>query len=285
MKRLRMGILFWVGMLPFCFALLAQEIVKATSIMLEVKDQTGAGIPNAHVTIVPSPNDVREKLSTSSDGKLSLDVPLGSYDVTVESPGFAKVTKRVEVKILMPQTIDIALEVRPCSPCPMVTDVPSDLRVELRSTSGSNRFKVGEPIELEAIFSSKAAGRYLEPCGLFGKPNIKPNFGFPLCRFYTRWSLTIKPDNGWTDIRDFETKGGPRFEVPNCDLSSIPASYSYMLTDAYSFNEPGEYRVTLTVTVGLDDKSTQRPPGANPGANPHFVTLTPEIVLRIVAKS
>jgi hypothetical protein len=164
-------------------------------------------------------------------------------------------------------------------------DAPPDLRVELRSTRGSNRFKVGEPIELQAIFSSKAPTRYLEPCGLFGKPNIKPGFGFPLCRFFTRWSFTIKPDNGWTDIRSIETEGGPTFEVPIHDLSSNPASYSYMLTDAYRFNEPGEYRVTLTVTVGLDDKSTQRPRGANPGANPHFVTLTPEIVLQIVAKS
>ena len=162
---------------------------------------------------------------------------------------------------------------------------PSDLRVELRSTSRSNRFKVGEPIELEAVFSSKASGRYLEPCGLFGKPNIKPGFGFPNCRFFTRWSFTIKPDTGWTDIRAGESKSGPTFEVPNHDLSSNPASYSYMLTNAYRFDEPGEYHVTLTVTVGLDDESTQRPPGDNPGANPHFVTLTSKFVLRIVAKS
>jgi hypothetical protein len=58
-----------------------------------------------------------------------------------------------------------------------------------------------------------------------------------------------------------------------------------MLTNAYRFDELGEYHVTLTVTVGLDDESTQRPPGDNPGANPHFVTLTSKIVLQIVAKS
>jgi hypothetical protein len=162
---------------------------------------------------------------------------------------------------------------------------PSNLRVELRSTSGSNRFKVGEPIELEAIFSSKAPGRYLEPCGLFGKPNSKPNFRFPLCRFFTRWFFTIKPANGWTDIRGVETFSGPTFEVPNHDLSSNPTSYSYTLTDVYRFDEAGEYHVTLTVAVGLDDESTQRPPGANPGANPYFVTLTREIVFQIVTTS
>jgi hypothetical protein len=161
---------------------------------------------------------------------------------------------------------------------------PSDLRVELRSISGSNGFTVGEPIELEAIFSSKTPGRYLEPCGLFGKPNIEPDFGFPLCRFFTRWSFTIKPDTGWTDIRCCEIRSGPTFAVPNHDLSSKPASYSYMLTDAYRFDNPGEYHVILTVSVGLDDDSTQRPPGAKLSPNPHFVTLTREIVLRIVAK-
>jgi hypothetical protein len=110
-------------------------------------------------------------------------------------------------------------------------------------------------------------------------------FGFPLCRSITRWSFTIKPDYGWTDIRDSEIRSGPTFEVPNHDLSSNPASYSYKLSNAYRFDEPGEYHVTLTVTVGLDDESTQHPPGADPCANPHFVTLTPEIVLQIVAKS
>lgn len=124
------------------------------------------------------------------------------------------------------------------------TDSPKDLRVELRSTNPSNRFKVGEAIELEAIFSSEAPRKYLEPCGLFGT-----GFGIPLCRFSTRWSFSIKPGTGWTDIRGLEPSetGGPMFEVPSHDLSSNPVSYSYMLTDAYRFNEPGEYRVVLTV--------------------------------------
>jgi hypothetical protein len=98
---------------------------------------------------------------------------------------------------------------------------------------------------------------------LFGKPNIKPGFGFPFCRFITRWSFTIKPDHGWTDIRDSEIHSGPTFEVPNHDLSSNPASYSYRLSDAYRFDAPGEYHVTLAVTVGLDDESTQHPPSAS----------------------
>ncbi len=163
---------------------------------------------------------------------------------------------------------------------------PSDLRVELRSTSGSNRFKVGEPIELaEATFLVKqGASRqpYLEPCGLFGKPT---GFGFPLCRFFTRWSFTIKPDNGWTDIRGVEISGGPNFEVPNHDLPSNrrptpicrPAhTVSMSLANTTSHSQ---------LPSGCDDESTQRPRSTNLGAYPHFVTLTREFLLQIVAKS
>jgi len=155
---------------------------------------------------------------------------------------------------------------------------PSDLRVELRSASGSNSFKVGDPIQLEVFFSSKARGKYLEPCGLM----FTHNFGLPLCRYYTKESASIKPDDGWTETVRSETSGGPFLEVPNDDLSSKPVSQSFPLTEYYSFESPGEYHVTLTVTVGLDDKSTQRPAGASPAAHPHFVTVTPEIVLQIM---
>ena len=155
---------------------------------------------------------------------------------------------------------------------------PSDLRVELRSASGSNSFKVGDPIQLEVVFSSKARGKYLEPCGLM----FTHNFGLPLCRYYTKESASIKPDGGWTEAVRSETFGGPFLEVPNDDLSSTPVSHSFLLTEYYCFERPGEYHVTLTVTVGLDDKSTQRPTGANPAAHPHFVTVTPEIVLQIM---
>ena len=44
---------------------------------------------------------------------------------------------------------------------------PADLKVELRSATGSNRFQLGEVIPLEVFISSSAPNRYLEPCKMF----------------------------------------------------------------------------------------------------------------------
>ena len=72
---------------------------------------------------------------------------------------------------------------------------PSDLNVELRSATGSNRFQIGERIPLEVVLSSSAPFRYLEPCSLFDESH----FGSPRCRFGNRWKFAIVPDHGWID--------------------------------------------------------------------------------------
>jgi hypothetical protein len=176
---------------------------------------------------------------------------------------------------------------------------PSDLRVQLRSATGSNRFQIGEVIPLEVVLSSTTPNRYLEPCAIFRETN----FGFPQCRFFTHWSFTITSGDGWVDLtKEFPsgpgTGGGPTFEVPSHDLSSQPKTFPYTLTHRFRFDKPGEYRVQLSMEVGLDDETTQRklvldpnvkdPAVKNsaikdPAVKPHSVTVTPDIVLQIVA--
>src|ERR1700678_396298 len=73
---------------------------------------------------------------------------------------------------------------------------PADLKMELRSATGSNRFQLGEVIPVEVLISSSAPNRYLEPCKMFWEGC----FGYPQCRFETRWSLDVTPGTGWTDI-------------------------------------------------------------------------------------
>ena len=146
MKPIRIHILFCVGMfLPFCFVLLAQEAVKTASMVLAVKDQTGAAVRNAHVQIVPLPNNAGENLTTDSDGKLSLDVSPGSYDLTVESPGFLTVKKRIEAEPATHQNMDIVLKVGSCppGPCLTVTHVfPVSFPAQSQAVSPDGRYAI-----------------------------------------------------------------------------------------------------------------------------------------------
>jgi hypothetical protein len=162
----------------------------------------------------------------------------------------------------------------------------NDLQVELRSATGSNRFQIGEQIPLEAVFSSGAANRYLEPCKLFDESH----FGYPRCRFRNEWSFSILPKDGWIDLTKEFPAGpmmwsGPSYDVPSHDLGSAPAKFSYMLTNTYRFDEPGKYTVRLSMQVGLDDDSTQWRSQQADSPLPHFVSITREFTLQIVPAS
>jgi sugar lactone lactonase YvrE len=169
---------------------------------------------------------------------------------------------------------------------PVRTSQPADtadLKIELRSATGSNRFQIGEEIPLQVSAASSTPNRYLEPCTLFRESR----FGFPQCRFFNHWSFSIRPGAGWVDLtQEFPsgpmTSGGPTFDVPDHDLTTQPVFFSYVLTHRFRFDAPGEYRVRLAMDIGLDDESTQRNPGTGASPRPNTVSVAPEIVLQIV---
>jgi hypothetical protein len=109
---------------------------------------------------------------------------------------------------------------------------PSDLKVELRSETGSTQFQIGEVIPLEVLLSSTTPNRYLEPCAMFRESN----FGHPQCRFFTQWSIDILPADGRIDLTKFcgpQRSGGPSFEIPSHDLGTDPAKFSYTLNNRF----------------------------------------------------
>jgi hypothetical protein len=153
---------------------------------------------------------------------------------------------------------------------------PVDLQVQIRSGTGSNRFRIGEVIPLEVLLSSSTPNRYLEPCALFRESN----FGFPQCRFFSRWSFSITPETGWLDYtKEYggpHTFGGPMFNVPTHYLTTQPVIFSYVLTNRFRFDKPGEYTLHFQLDLGADDEETKSQ------AHPHGTTVTREIVLQIV---
>ena len=156
---------------------------------------------------------------------------------------------------------------------------PEDLKVELRSATGSNRFQLGEVIPLEVFVSSSAPDRYLEPCKMFWESC----FGYPQCRFVTHWSFDVIPNTGWTDIgwHGCGAMSGPTIDVKSSDLTADPKKYSYTLTNRFRFDAPGMYTVRLSITVGLDDETNQIGRSLNSTVKPNSVSKTAEIVLEI----
>lgn len=138
--------LLWMGMLAsFCNALPAREPGNTAAIMIEVKDQSGAIAPNARVQILPFPNTNGKDLTTDSDGKLSLNVPPGNYDLRVTLPGFLTYTKRIEVQNDSHQIIDVVLKVGDCppGPCGIVSNVfPVSFPDQSQAASPDGRYVI-----------------------------------------------------------------------------------------------------------------------------------------------
>jgi hypothetical protein len=118
-------------------------------------------------------------------------------------------------------------------PAPAATD----LKVELRSGTGSNRFQIGEVVPLDVMVSSSSSNRYLAPCVLFWEGC----FGYPQCRYFNRWSIAVTPETGYKDRGKHMcmTMSGPTFEVPSHDLTATPDKFTYTLTNRFRFDTPG----------------------------------------------
>jgi hypothetical protein len=162
---------------------------------------------------------------------------------------------------------------------------PADLKVEIRSASGSNSFQVGEDIHLDVLFSSTSPGRYLEPCALF----FTSHFGFPQCRFFNQWTFVITPSEGWVDLeKEFPTLGdygGPTIEVPSHDLTAEPFKSSFLLTSRYRFDVPGKYTVRFTTKIAMDDASTAGLAGRAGHPKANAVDVVRDFIIEIVPAS
>jgi Carboxypeptidase regulatory-like domain len=96
---------------------------KAATFSGTVRDSLGAVIANAHVVIHWDPAGsnylgdnvgIREDISvsTDSDGKFSLELPPGFYDVFVTATAFTPYCEKIRLKD-RPKTYDVKLKVSP----------------------------------------------------------------------------------------------------------------------------------------------------------------------------
>jgi hypothetical protein len=76
--------------------LLAQQATSRT-VTITVHDQTGAGIAQAQIHLLPAPDRPPAKMETDAQGQLSLQLKPGAYAVFVSAPGFKEAAPQIEI--------------------------------------------------------------------------------------------------------------------------------------------------------------------------------------------
>ncbi len=104
-----------------CFQLIAILSLSAVSTLAQmpttsirgvVRDPSGAVVPNAQITLRDTSSGAAYDTKSNSSGFYILpDVSPATYDVTVVSPGFATQTRRTEMLVNQPVTLDFKLSV------------------------------------------------------------------------------------------------------------------------------------------------------------------------------
>jgi hypothetical protein len=103
---------------------LAQSVATAT---VEVKDESGAAVPRAEVTVVATPPSQTPRIvsRTDSSGTVSFELLPGKYDLSVKMQGFKDVSKQVVFAGTKHETFPVVVHVRVCSPCLEFTGKPA----------------------------------------------------------------------------------------------------------------------------------------------------------------
>jgi hypothetical protein len=102
-----------VSIFLFLASTLTAQLATTTSLVGTVSDSSGKVVPGAKVTAVESRTGDRYNTTSNDQGYYSIDfVRTGTYNITVEQPGFQKVTKTgVQVEINQAVRTDITLPV------------------------------------------------------------------------------------------------------------------------------------------------------------------------------
>lgn len=107
----------WVRSNTISIAVLPKQAAQVT---VGVWDPSGATIPRAKVEYKRSAGQVFHYVCADNEGRATLGLEPGKYDLRMSSPGFRTLTKRLEVSDGEIQTVKIVLRLGGCPECPLV---------------------------------------------------------------------------------------------------------------------------------------------------------------------
>ena len=111
MKTLR--IIFCLVLLYLALAVQGSAQVNTASLTCIVTDPTGAGLPNAAVTVTNKATTVPSTANTDASGYYTFaSLPVGAYTMQVELQGFKKaLQENINLEVGQKARIDFALEI------------------------------------------------------------------------------------------------------------------------------------------------------------------------------
>ncbi len=132
-RSLLAGLLFFVANVPHARA----QVVGGTLAGV-ITDPSGATLSDASVMIHNDETGNERRLTTGADGRYSApSIPVGSYTITVEHPGFTvQHRKNIPLTIGQSKQIDIALTVNSVEQQVTVEDTPAIVNLSTQQTSG-----------------------------------------------------------------------------------------------------------------------------------------------------
>ncbi|HEY2970962.1 MAG TPA: TonB-dependent receptor [Pyrinomonadaceae bacterium] len=160
-----------------CISMAVQVSAQVNNASLTglVTDSAGAVVPNASVIVKNKATDVESSTTTDSSGYYTFaSLPVGTYTVTIELPGFKKaVHENINLEVGQKARIDTSLEVGTVSESVVVGSAPQLLTTQEATTGGviENRMVAQLPLsgrnwdDLVALVPGVQADRYTEEGG------------------------------------------------------------------------------------------------------------------------
>jgi carboxypeptidase family protein len=103
----------------------AQLAARIGIIDIGIKDQAGGWMDGVRVGLRVLPDGPVLNALTVHDGTLTVPLSRGSYELTFSELGFKNTTRRVDVRGGDTQSLDVVMEIQPCTDCLRVYGAPA----------------------------------------------------------------------------------------------------------------------------------------------------------------